>query len=311
MISLSKARYLFLAFVVSGCYEEIEVVPVPPSGMEAYAIAQGNIVDFPEDTSLGHCNRRLCYNTVVHFLNEDWGPGYGTVTTNELLANSAGFNYITVQRNNTGGDVSTVREEEIPSLAKAVKCFDDRCTGQKTVFNGTQEVTIQHVFSDGWAVITPAVKVVGALKYIIPVSSLKPKYLYQVSSEKYVESKDPEKGNCPAKICAKNRVLKTSLYQAATVQEVFENGKVSVLIDGVANAVIWDFPQFSKGVQCFEGYCEGERILKTSTYVVGKILEVFTSGHARVQFDGVTTTNVVQISEIVKSVPSAGRQGVK
>jgi hypothetical protein len=81
-----------------------------------------------------------------------------------------------------------------------------------------------------------------------------------------------------------SRVLYNLRYPG-TVREIFSGGKVSILLDGNPSTTMVNIAQLAKGVKCFNGYCEKNRMVYKKAYV-GKVIEVYSNSWIKVLLDG-------------------------
>lgn len=90
---------------------------------------------------------------------------------------------------------------------------------------------------------------------------------------------------CPSgNLCKGDRIVDSS-NNVGSVLDVFSNGKAQVSLDGYYNTYTRNVRELGKGVQCNQHICAGDRIVDSSNNV-GKAVEVFDNGKAKVSLDG-------------------------
>lgn len=106
---------------------------------------------------------------------------------------------------------------------------------------------------------------------------------------------------CTSKnICPGDRII-TSKNYTGDVLEVINDNKIKVYLDMGSFYHYLSQKELSKGVKCHQDICVGDRINETPSNIrmyVGKVVEVFDNGKAKVWFDGWLNYSVRARSDI-------------
>lgn len=105
---------------------------------------------------------------------------------------------------------SALETRKINTLSPSIKCYSNKCVGDKIVDNGGYTGVIQLVFANGKA---------------------RAKFDGYSASENRMISNMWKETNCYGNICANDRVIDSGGY-IGTVKRVFENGEARVIFDG-------------------------------------------------------------------------------
>lgn len=106
---------------------------------------------------------------------------------------------------------------------------------------------------------------------------------------------------------ARDRILTSGNY-VGTINNVYENGKAKVTLDGYSGSSIYNTYDLGRGVYSYGGFYQGDRIITSGNYP-GNIVEIFTSGKATVKLDGYSGNSVYNLSTLSSSTNNGGGNG--
>lgn len=155
--------------------------------------------------------------------------------------------------------------KEASSLGKAVRCLENICVKNRIMEESDRTGSVLEVFDNGKAIV----KLDGGAfnPYVRRVETL------------------AKKVRCSQTICNKDRIMDDG-DRVGSVVEVFSNGKAIVTFDGGAfKSYVRKTEDLGKGYRCIENLCVGDRIIDESDKV-GKVLELFDNGKAKVSLEG-------------------------
>ncbi len=107
----------------------------------------------------------------------------------------------------------------------------------------------------------------------------------------------PRDGRQEDTIIRKGDRVITSSNQVGTVLLTFSNDKSQVQRDGYSSPDFYTTSSLGKGMQWFEGFAPGQKVITTSNQT-GTIREVFSNGRALVQRDGYSSPDVYSLSSL-------------
>jgi preprotein translocase subunit YajC len=105
-------------------------------------------------------------------------------------------------------------------------------------------------------------------------------------------------------VCVGKRVV-TSGNLIGTVREAFSNGKVEIDYDDYNVHGIINASEISTRSNCVKGICVNDRVIADSN-LTGRVLDVFSNGKAKVDYDDYTVHGMISIRELSKEYKCNG-----
>jgi translation initiation factor IF-1 len=176
-------------------------------------------------------------------------------------------------------DYSGTYIREASNLAVRVKCLDYVCPGVRAIDLRGNFGEVKETYSNG--------------KVRMTLDNYSGLYIRE-ARELGIGTK------CVQNVCVSGRVI-DARTNVGIVKEMFHNGKARVQLDDYSGDYLREASDLGVSVRCLGGICVGNRVMDARNNI-GKVVEVFSNGQARVTLDQYSGYYVRQVSTLSKSM---------